>query len=256
GQSLAAFICFSLLASSVYVLNDLLDLTFDRTHSRKRSRPFASGSIPIAHGTWMAPLLFVAALAIALIIGGEFLLVVMGYFLATTAYSLSLKRRVVIDICTLAGLYTFRILAGGAATGIPLSVWLLAFSTFFFLALAAVKRQAELVDGMTSGEVRVYGRGYRVDDLPLVGNMAISSGYVAVLVMALYVNSATGQELYSKPSALWGVCLVLLYWISRLVMVAHRGAMHDDPLIYAVKDRVSNICLLLILAFSVAGAGL
>jgi 4-hydroxybenzoate polyprenyltransferase/phosphoserine phosphatase len=254
GQSLLAFIAFNLVASSVYILNDLLDLRPDRAHPRKLARPLASGLIPIAHGSWMAPLLLLAGALIALTVGGAFALVILGYFIAATAYSLDLKRRLVIDICMLAGLYTLRILAGGAATGIPMSVWLLGFSAFCFLALAAVKRQAELVDSIASGEVKAHGRGYHVDDLPLVTNIAISAGYVSVLVMALYVNSPDVRDLYSNPYALWGICLVVLYWISRMVMIAHRGRMHDDPVVYAVKDRISRICFLLVLAFGVAGA--
>ena len=253
-KSLLAFTVFSLVASSVYVLNDLLDLASDRAHPRKRNRPFASGSLPIAHGTWLAPLLLVAGFLIALSLGAQFVLVILGYYAATTAYSLYLKRRLVIDICTLAGLYTLRIIAGGAATGVPLSVWLLAFSIFIFFALAAVKRQTELVDGVATGKVSSHGRGYHVSDLPLLANMALSSGYVSVLVMALYLNSPAVQELYPSPSVLWGICLVLLYWLSRMVMLAHRGNMHDDPIVFAVKDRASQICLLMILVFAIGGA--
>lgn len=252
--SLLAFISFSLVASSVYVLNDLLDLAADRAHPRKRNRPFASGSIPIAHGTWMAAGLIVLGVAFAISIGWNFLLVIAGYYLVTTAYSLDLKRRMVVDICMLAGLYTARIIAGGVATNIPLSVWLLAFSVFFFLSLAAVKRQAELIDSAERGNLKASGRGYHVNDLPIISTIAIAAGYVSALVLTLYVNSPTVVELYSRPEALWGVCGVLLYWISRTVMLAHRGHMHDDPVVYAARDRISQMCLLIILGFVLAGA--
>jgi 4-hydroxybenzoate polyprenyltransferase len=252
--SLLAFVCFSLVASSVYVLNDLLDLAADRAHPRKKSRPFASGGIPIAHGTWMAGGLLTLGAALAISISPAFLLTMIGYYLLTVAYSLSLKRRIVIDICVLAGLYTLRIIAGGVATGVPLSVWLLAFSVFFFLSLAAVKRQAELIDSAERGNLKASGRGYHVDDLPIISMIAISAGYVAVLVMILYVNSPTVLALYAHPEALWGVAAVLLYWISRTVMVAHRGGMHDDPVVYAAKDRISHMCMLIILGFVLAGA--
>lgn len=252
--SLLAFISFSLVASSVYVLNDLLDLSADRAHPRKRFRPFAAGSIPIAAGTWMAPVLLGLGVAIAIIIGPTFLLVMVGYYILTTAYSLHLKRRIVVDICVLAGLYTTRIIAGGAATGIALSVWLLAFSVFFFLSLAAVKRQAEMVDNVGQGKLKASGRGYHVNDLPIISMISISAGYVAVLVMALYVNSPTVIDLYGTPEMLWGVCAILLYWITRTVLITHRGSMHDDPVVYAVKDRQSRICFLLILCFVVVGA--
>nr|WP_303626313.1 UbiA family prenyltransferase [Roseovarius sp. M141] len=253
-QSLLAFIAFSLVASSVYVLNDLLDLKMDRAHPRKRNRPFASGSIPIAHGTWMASGILVCGIALSLLLGKEFGLAMLAYYLITFAYSVNLKRRAIVDICVLAGLYTLRIVAGGAAAGIPLSVWLLAFSTFFFFALAAVKRQAELVDMAERGKLDASGRGYHVDDLPIISMMAIGSGYVSVLIMALYVNSPAVVELYSAPAVLWGICFVLLYWISRIVMLTHRGHMHDDPVIFAAKDKISLLCLLVILTFAIAGA--
>ncbi|MEP3331390.1 UbiA family prenyltransferase [Sedimentitalea sp.] len=253
-QSVLAFIAFSLVASSVYVLNDLLDLKVDRAHPRKRDRPFASGNIPIAHGTWMACGILACGIALSLLLGKEFGWAMLIYYLITFAYSINLKRRAIVDICVLAGLYTLRIIAGGAAAGIPLSVWLLAFSIFFFFALAAVKRQAELVDMAERGKLDVSGRGYHVDDLPIISMMAIGSGYVSVLIMALYVNSPAIVELYSTPAALWGICCVLLYWISRIVMVTHRGHMHDDPVVFAAKDKVSLLCLLIILAFAIAGA--
>jgi len=252
--ALLAFVAFSLVASSVYVLNDLLDLAADRAHPRKKDRPFASGSIPIAHGTWMAAGLLFMGAVLAAVLGGDFLLVMLGYYLLTTAYSFYLKRRIVIDICVLAGLYTTRIVAGGVATGIPLSVWLLAFSVFFFLSLAAVKRQAELIDSAERGNLDANGRGYRVDDLPIITMVAIGAGYVSVLVMTLYVNAPAVMDLYGRPEALWGVCAVLLYWITRTVLITHRGQMHDDPVVYAARDRISQICFLIILGFVVVGA--
>lgn len=252
--SLLAFVCFGLVASSVYVLNDLLDLSADRAHPRKCNRPFAQGSIPLAHGTWMVAGLILLGTILAGIIGRDFLLVMLGYFLLTAAYSLHLKRQIIIDICVLAGLYTVRIIAGGAATGIPLSVWLLAFSVFFFLSLAAVKRQAELIDSGERGELKASGRGYHVADLPIISMIAIAAGYVSVLVMVLYINSPTVMKLYARQEALWGACLVLLYWITRTVMVAHRGQMHDDPVVFAAKDRVSQACAAIILAFALGGA--
>ena len=252
--TLLAFIAFSMVASSAYVFNDLLDLAADRVHPRKKLRPFASGAVPIAHGTVMGVGLLALGLVIAAYLGPAFFAVIAVYYTVTTAYSLDLKRRTVIDICTLASLYTLRIVAGGAAAGIPLSVWLLAFSLFFFLALAAVKRQAELIDTSKRGKLEVSGRGYQVDDLPLITQVAISAGYVSVLVMALYVNSPSVIELYTYPIALWGVCLILLYWITRIVMITHRGNMHDDPVVFGAKDRISQICFVIMLACALGGA--
>lgn len=251
--SLLAFGCFGLIASSVYVLNDLLDLSPDRAHPRKRMRPFASGSILIAHGTWMAGSLLIIGALLALNISTSFFLVMAAYYMLTMAYSLNLKRRMVIDICVLASLYTLRIIAGGVATNIPLTAWLLAFAGFFFLSLAAVKRQAELIDSAARGNLKASGRGYHVDDLPIIATIAISAGYVAVLVMALYVNSPQVVSLYKHPEALWGICAVLLYWITRTVMIAHRGGMHDDPVVYAAKDRISQICFVIILGLALGG---
>lgn len=253
-RSVMAFIAFSLVASSVYVLNDLLDLASDRAHPRKRNRPFASGALKLSAGTWMVPALLFMGAMFALPLGPDFLIVMAVYYVTTTAYSLYLKRQLIIDVCTLAVLYAIRIIAGGAATGIPLSVWLLAFSVFFFFSLAAVKRQAELVDGAASGKTKAHGRGYHVDDTPLVAAMAAAAGYVSIMVLALYVNSETVRELYAAPTLLWGVCLVLLYWVSRTVMLAHRGQMHDDPVVFAVKDRVSQICGVIILGIAAAAS--
>lgn len=254
--SLLAFIAFSLIASSVYVLNDLLDLRNDRQHPRKCKRPFAAGDIPIAHGTFLATGLLAAGAILSVTLGSAFALTMLVYYLATLAYSFNLKRRAVVDICVLAGLYTLRIAAGSMATGISLSVWLLAFSIFFFFSMAAIKRQAELVDMSERGKLDVSGRGYTVKDLEIISMMAICAGYVSILVMALYVNSPAVVDLYSAPAALWGICAVLLYWISRIVMVTHRGHMHDDPVIFAAKDRISQICALIMFGFAVVGAAI
>ncbi|MEL6573358.1 MAG: UbiA family prenyltransferase [Pseudomonadota bacterium] len=255
-QSLIAFISFSLIASSVYVVNDLLDLKSDRVHPRKCKRPLAAGDIPILNGSILAGGLVTLGALVAALLGGPFFVVMLAYYLITTAYSLYLKKRIVIDICVLASLYTVRIVAGGAATGIPLSVWLLAFSMFFFFSLAAVKRQAELVDLTKQKQESASGRGYRVEDLPIMSNAALSSGLVSVLVMALYVNSPDVTTLYSQPTFLWGVCAVLLYWLTRMVLMTHRGEMHDDPVVFAAKDRVSQICILVIFAFALVGAAI
>lgn len=253
-SAIAAFVAFSLMASSVYITNDLLDLKADRSHPRKRSRPFASGSIPLSHGTLLSIGLLCAGFLVSLQLGTTFLAVMVLYLTVTFAYSLDLKRRVIIDICVLAGLYTLRIIAGGAATQIPLSVWLLAFSIFFFFSLAAIKRQAELVDLKNRSELAATGRGYHVDDLNLMSQISISSGFVSVLVMALYVNSPAILVLYKSPIALWGICPILLFWITKMVMVTQRGQMHDDPLVFAVTDRASQVCFGLVLLIVVGGA--
>lgn len=249
-----AFLALSLVASSVYIFNDLLDLNADRAHPRKRLRPFASGAVPIANGSVMALGLLAVGTLTAALLGWTFLITLAAYFILTTIYSISLKRKIVIDICVLAGLYTMRIIAGGVATEIDLSVWLLAFSLFFFFSLASVKRQAELVDMTVRGSLTAKGRGYHAEDLPVISMMSLAAGYTSVLVMAFYVNSPAVRELYSLPNALWGICCVLLYWLTRMVLLTHRGLMHDDPVVFAAKDRVSQVCCLVMFAFAVGGA--
>lgn len=252
-QALLAFLAFSAIASSVYVLNDLLDLQADRHHPRKRERPFAAGRIPIAHGAAMTAGLLAAGTLLSVLLGPVFFGVMVLYYVMTTLYSLALKRRIVLDICVLAGLYTIRIVAGGAATGVPLSVWLLAFSIFLFFSLAAIKRQAELVDMAQRRTLKSRGRGYVATDLPFIAQAAVAAGYVSVLVMALYVSSPDVAELYPRPDLLWGICLVLLYWITRVALLTHRGEMHDDPVVFAATDRTSQLCLLAVLLLVIGG---
>ena len=253
-SSCLAFVAFSLIASSVYIVNDLLDLNSDRIHPRKRSRPFASGAIPIVHGIQIAILCLLIGFAIAVFLGSIFLIVIGAYYMTTLAYSLVFKRKIIIDICVLAGLYTMRIFAGGAASGIDLSIWLLAFSAFFFLSLAAVKRQAELVDLGKRKETMISGRGYETHDLPIIAMISVASGYISVLVMMLYINSPNVTILYQTPEILWGVCCILLYWLTRTIMLTHRGRMHDDPVIFAATDRISQICFLAMLGLMISGS--
>lgn len=242
GAALVAFIAFSLVASSVYLVNDLLDLQADRLHPRKRERPFAAGDIPLAHGVTGAATLFILAFAFAGIFApAAFTGVLALYYGATFAYSLLLKRKLIVDVLALAGLYTLRILGGAAATGLVLSPWMLGFSMFLFLSLAAIKRQAELTDQLRSGRTDTAGRAYQTDDLPVLRGVAISAGQAAVLIFALYINSPPVAVLYSRPELLWLVCPVLLYWVTRMVMVTHRGRMTDDPIIFAARDRMSQI---------------
>ncbi len=238
----AAFVSFSLCASSVYVVNDLLDLKADREHARKRARPFASGAVPLLHGMAMAPLLLLLAAGVGLFLPPRFLMVLGGYFALTLAYSLGLKRLVMIDAVTLACLYGARLLAGSAASDVALSRWLEALAVFLFLSLALVKRGGELVDRINEGKGDPSGRDYRLADLPMVESMAAASGFTAVLVLALYLNSPDVGAMYRFGHRLWLLCVVMLYWVSRMLMTMHRGEMHDDPVVFAVRDRVSLLC--------------
>lgn len=234
--ALLAFLAFSLCASAVYVLNDLVDLEADRRHVRKRQRPFASGLIPIWQGSLMIPVLLAGALGFATALPASFIMVLAFYFCLTLAYSLVLKRRVIVDVLMLAGLYTLRVIAGGAATGIVPSFWLLAFSMFIFLSLAVVKRYSELLITLQQHKDQPAGRGYTVQDLPVLMSIGTGSGMVAVLVFALYINNPEITDIYSNPLWLWLVPPLLLYWVSRLWMKAHRGEVDDDPVVFAVRD--------------------
>ena len=236
---LVAFAAFSLCASSVYLLNDMLDLESDRQHPRKCKRPFAAGTLSLLFGLVAAPALLLISLALALTLPLKFLGVLGAYYLVTLAYSFGLKRLVMIDVLTLAGLYTVRIVAGAAATEIPLSFWLLLFAIFIFLSLAIVKRYAELHAMRKQGQLKASGRGYQVEDLALLQSLGASSGYISILVLALYVNSPDIAVLYSHPQTVWMLCPIMLYWVSRVWMQTHRGHMHDDPLVFALKDRIS-----------------
>jgi 4-hydroxybenzoate polyprenyltransferase len=238
-NSLLAFLSFSLCASSVYLLNDMLDLAADRQHHSKCRRPFASGQLSLLFGLLAAPVLLAVAVAVALILPIKFFGVLVAYYVATLAYSFGIKKVVMVDVLALAGLYTVRIVAGAAATAIPLSFWLLMFAIFIFLSLAIVKRYAELYVMKQQGKLKAKGRGYQVEDLALLQSLGGASGYLSILVLGLYVNSPDIAVMYKHPKIVWALVPVMLYWISRIWMETHRGRMHDDPLVFALKDRVS-----------------
>jgi 4-hydroxybenzoate polyprenyltransferase/phosphoserine phosphatase len=258
-QALLAFVSFSFGASAIYVLNDLLDLGPDRTHPTKCRRPFASGDLPLWAGVLVAPALAAASLAIGAFLPPHYLPVLLLYFLLTSAYSMALKRVVLIDVLLLAALYSLRITAGSTATGVAVSEWLLAFSLFIFLSLGGVKRYVELHrnqrETKAGVERLVPGRGYVPSDLAIILQMGLSSGYMAVLVLALYVSSETVTVLYRQPSILWFVCPVLLYWISRVWMLAHRGRLREDPVMFAVRDRVTWVVAAVASAIALAARG-
>jgi 4-hydroxybenzoate polyprenyltransferase len=236
-----AFFSFGLCASSVYIVNDLIDLESDRQHPRKCNRPFASGLIPAWVGVVLAPFLLLSSLILAQYVGGSFFPWLLCYFFLTCAYTWGLKRLMLVDCLTLAMLYTLRIIAGNAAAGMKLSFWILAFSVFLFLSLAFVKRYAELQVQLPNGKEKIHGRGYYTSDAPVVQMLGITSGYAAVLVLALYLNSEAIVKLYEIPEFVWGAVPVMLFWISWMWMQAHRGKMHDDPLVFAIKDPASLI---------------
>jgi len=238
-QALLGFIAFSLCASSVYVLNDLLDLDSDRKHPSKRRRPFASGDLPIRAGPWLGAGLLGAGAAVALLLPREFLSLLATYYTITLAYSFYLKQVVMMDVLVLAGLYTVRIFGGALAVGVPTSSWLLTFSMFIFLSLALVKRLSEVRRLRLANEASAPGRGYVAGDYEQLSASGVASGYLAVLVLALYITSKEVTVLYSHPERLWLLCPVMLYWVGRVWLLAHRGEVNEDPLVFALKDKVS-----------------
>jgi 4-hydroxybenzoate polyprenyltransferase len=238
--SLVAFAAFSLCASAIYIVNDMLDVEADRIHPRKRTRPFAAGELSIPFGVAAATALLGAGILLAGFAASWALAGILGlYGVLTTAYSTWLKREPVVDVFVLAGLYVLRLVAGGVAAAIPLSNWLLAFALFFFLSLAFVKRYTEL-----AGNGSAPGRGYTADDAMWMHAIGTSSGYMAVVVMTLYVSAPDVTSLYGRPKALWLLCPLLLFWITRTWFRAGRRQMHDDPVVEALKDPVGYVCAL------------
>lgn len=233
-----AIFAFCLCASAVYLSNDILDLEADRHHPTKRRRPFASGVLPLQCGIFGAPLLLLAALGVALTLSWEFTAVVLLYFTLASGYSLRLKQIALLDVFVLAGLYTLRLIAGHVATGIAYSPWLLVFSMFVFLSLALLKRFLELFSLRQTNRHEAKGRGYTAADVELVTTLGLVSGYLAVLVMALYVNSEQVRALYTHPVRLLLVCPLMLFWVSRIWFLAHRGQMQDDPVVFVLRDWV------------------
>ena len=250
-KALLVFLAFGCFASSGYLLNDLLDLEADRRHPRKQFRPFAAGDLPLSYALVTIPVLFGVGCILGSLLSLSCLEILLTYFALTVAYSLYLKKVVLLDVILLAGLYTIRIMAGSAAVGIWPSYWLLAFSMFLFLSLALVKRYGELVIMRSLIGKQAKARGYELTDGELLAAMGTASGYLAVLVLVLYITSGVAQVLYGRHQLMWFLCPLLLYWISRVWLIAHRGRMHDDPLVFATKDPASRISIVLMLAFAI-----
>jgi 4-hydroxybenzoate polyprenyltransferase len=245
-RTLLALVCFCLTASAGYVINDLVDVEADKKHATKRRRPIAAGEVTIPAAIALVCVLVALVGALLTRLPYTFSLCLLIYFCTTLVYSFYLKKKVLFDICTLAGLYTIRVFAGGAASGIPISEWTLAFSMFCFLGLAAVKRYAEL-QGL-SPDAELLGRGYEPCDQSTVHILGLSSMMISVLVLALYLHTPEVTALYRHSDALWLMCPVLLYWFGRIWIVAGRGRMHSDPIVYALRDRVSLLAAAIIVA--------
>lgn len=240
-ECVLAFVSFSAAASAIYILNDFFDLGLDRRHATKRSRPFASGILSIPFGLGAMAVLLTVSAATAMLLPVEFLGVLALYLAATTAYSLSVKRMLLLDVLMLAGLYTVRILAGAAATGVDVSFWLLAFSIFFFLSLALVKRFVELRSCALAAGERIAGRGYRAEDQEIVAQAGMASAFSSALVLALYIDSDSVRELYPHPWMVWPLAPIVLYLTIRVWILARRDEMHDDPVVFILRDWRSQI---------------
>jgi 4-hydroxybenzoate polyprenyltransferase/phosphoserine phosphatase len=241
-----AFLSFSLCASGVYILNDCLDLEADRHHPAKKRRPFASGDLSIPVGLMVSLGCLALSFSLSALLPLAYFFVLALYFVLTSGYSLYLKRLVLVDVVVLAQLYTVRVYAGGAATDIVPSHWLLTFSLFMFFSLALMKRFTEIRLVSQDEETGIRGRGYRTTDAEHIASIGSSSGLIAVLVLALYISGKEVLALYSRPEVLWVICPLMLYWITRAWMLTYRDAMEDDPVVFAVRDRKSYIVAFLI----------
>jgi 4-hydroxybenzoate polyprenyltransferase/phosphoserine phosphatase len=252
-QCVLAFISFSAVASAIYIVNDFFDLALDRQHPTKRNRPFASGVLSIPFGLVSICVLLAVGVSAGLLVSWPFVGVLAGYIVITTAYSLALKRMLLIDVLTLAGLYTVRVIAGAAATGVGISFWLLAFSMFFFLSLALVKRYVELDQPSLMPGERIAGRGYRCEDRDVVAQAGLASAFSSALVLALYMNSEAVRELYPHPWVVWPLPPIVLYLTMRVWVLGRRGEMHDDPVVFIISDWRSQIVIALGAVLLVAG---
>ncbi len=245
--SLIAFVAFSLCASSVYIINDLCDVESDRKHPVKKFRPIAAGLLPPFAAKMAALFLFVIALSVALLVNQEFVLVFLAYFILTFAYSFGLKELAIIDVLILGGLYTLRIIAGIYAIDADMSFWLLVFSLFIFISLAMLKRFIELKNMEGRNEEKMTRRGYEVGDADLISKMGIVSSYIAILVIALYIHDPLVAAKYSTPIWLWFVIPAMLYWLSRIWLIANRGQLHEDPVLFALRDKASYVVVIVCL---------
>jgi 4-hydroxybenzoate polyprenyltransferase/phosphoserine phosphatase len=238
-RTLAGFVLYGLCASALYILNDLLDLHSDREHPWKRERPFAAGSISIPEGLTASLILLCSALALGFMLEVQFGAALLGYATLTMLYSVYLKKIALLDVFVLSSFYSFRILAGALITATPLSQWFLAFSMFFFLSLAMAKRYSELLHASELVKAGHSGRGYRTGDRELLLSLGVSSSFAAVVILSLYVHSQDVLVLYSSPAYLFLLCPIVLYWLSRNWLLAHRGELNEDPITLAIRDRVS-----------------
>ena len=245
--SLKAFIIFSLVASIIYVINDISDIKSDQKHPYKKYRPLAAGLISIKECKTLIILLIIFCSLFLFNINLNFFLLIISYFVISNLYTFIFKKFIFIDLLILGILYTLRIVGGGLITDISVSIWLLSFSIFFFISLASVKRQIELINAKKLMNKKISGRGYVANDKKTINLISVSTSYISILVLILYINSPQVLKLYSSPNMLWGMCIIMFFWTSRIINVAKKGKIKDDPIVYAINDKISYLCLLLIL---------
>jgi 4-hydroxybenzoate polyprenyltransferase len=234
--ALLAFLSFSFIASSIYLVNDIFDIEADRKHPTKCLRPLASGALSKMTGYVVSVILAIFSLFIAYLINVEYLYTTIIYAGLAIVYSSFLKKIFILDVIILAIFYVIRILAGAMAIDAEITNWLLAFSLFFFLSLALVKRHGEMNDADKKLATGIPGRDYIRDDLSILLIFGPASGFMSVLVLMLYITEQQAMDKYSNPAWLWGVSVILLYWIMRIWFLANRKLIHSDPIVYAIKD--------------------
>lgn len=248
-----AFIIFSLVASSIYVINDIADLKSDQQHPYKKYRPLASGLININQCLYLIIFLILISSLLLINLNKNFIFLILTYFVISNLYTFIFKKYIIIDLLILSTLHILRIVGGGFIADISISIWLLSFSVFFFISLAAIKRLIEIVNIKEFNKNKIAGRGYTHNDKKIINIISIFSGYMSVIVLILYVNSSQTINLYSSPNILWGICFVMFFWISRMIYISNRGMIKDDPIIYTIKDVISYVCLFLIMCIILLG---
>lgn len=252
-DAVLGFICFTLVASSIYIVNDIFDKQVDKEHPIKKYRPIASGLLQIRIAVLFSIILLIIAGLISYLLPTEFQLALLLYLLTTNIYTFRIKSVALLDVITLACLYTLRIISGALAINVAISYWLISFSVFFFLSLALVKRVIELGNLIDLKKTKTPGRAYVVTDIDNLRSFGIASGYLSILVFALYISDDVIINVYQSPAWLWGICLLLLYWISRIWFIAHSVIKSEDPVLFAVQDKTSYLILILcLICFSLA----
>tara|TARA_X000000950_G_C13855624_1_gene636421 strand:- start:399 stop:1292 length:894 start_codon:yes stop_codon:yes gene_type:complete len=245
--SLKAFIIFSLIASSIYVINDIVDLKSDQNHPFKKYRPLAAKLITVNHCKILILILLALVTVLLLNVNKEFIMIIISYFILSNFYTFFFKKIIIIDLLILSLLYTSRILGGSYIADTSTSLSLLLFSVFFFISLAAVKRLTELVNIVRFKKKKIHGREYTIKHKKMIYWIAILTGWISILVLIFHINSPVVIKQYSFPDILWIICFVMLFWISRIIYVSNKGQIKDDPIVYAISDKISYLCLAIIL---------